>query len=162
MHGEVTAVNIMNDGLTEQESSWPTFSPERSSAAASHATTLPLAARDYRPDNTLPMAARASCPHLPVTAGRREATRYLHLPQSSYGKEPLRLHLHGNWYGGTVVSGGGRKGAWGKPGTGAVVSRGRGRFRVSPSATAFVSLLQFVRSGAVVIPTSPSGPSGWG
>jgi hypothetical protein len=50
-------------------------------------------------------------------------------------RESLRLHLHGHWYGGTVVLGGGRKGVWGKPGTGAVVFRGRGRFRVPPSAT---------------------------
>ena len=42
--------------------------------------------------------------------------------------------FHGHSGGGTVVMGGGRKGVWGKPGTGAVVFRGRGRFRVSPSA----------------------------
>jgi hypothetical protein len=35
---------------------------------------------------------------------------------------------------GTALMGGGRKGVWGKPGTGAVIFRGWGRFRVSPSA----------------------------
>ena len=34
---------------------------------------------------------------------------------------------------GTTALGGGRKGVWGEHGTGAVIFRGRGRFRVSPS-----------------------------
>ena len=38
----------------------------------------------------------------------------------------LACTFHGHGYGGTAVMGGGRKGVWGKPGTGAVIFRGRG------------------------------------
>ena len=57
--------------------------------------------------------------------------------------------FHGHPYGGNRRIGGGRKGAWGEPGTGAVIFRGRGRFRVPPS------------NNKLVYPPSPCAEWSW-
>jgi hypothetical protein len=67
---------------------------------------------------------------------------YLPIPRSSVGREPPHWGEAGR--------------GLGEPGTGAVIFRGRGRFRVPPVITDRYPLLHIVRSGVGVILTSPS------
>ena len=69
--------------------------------------------------DTFPGNARWFCLLLPRHPGRRDPLCMA--PSSITGTA------------GTGISGGGRKGVWGEHGTGAVIFRGRGRFRVPPS-----------------------------
>ncbi len=66
----------------------------------------------------------------------------LHIPRSCARREPLQWGEAGR--------------GLGEPGTGAVIFRGRGRFRVPPVITDWSSLLHVVRSAVGVILTSPS------
>jgi len=70
--------------------------------------------------------------HDPARTGMRvgHAERPVHIPRSF--APVLLAHSTVICTAGTTALGGGRKGVWGEPGTGAVIFRGRGRFRVPP------------------------------
>ncbi len=101
------------------------------------------------------------CSHIPGPEG---AARHARMPRTARRPGHLPGPLHGgnpSWFApstvtgaaGTVISEGGRRGL-GEPGTGAVIFRGRGRFRVPPAIPDWYPSCQFVRSGAGVILTS--------